>query len=478
MQLRGAHPTLRLGVENVEPANAAGGDARNSRQQRTTTNARASVTMERVGGATVSVGRLGESGIAELLAHAFNTQFTGALVLEPEGAEKSTVIFHEGLVRAAEVRPASSALARQALQQALPPDTIRFVELHARTLHLDLLGAVERLALLPPGALELVKRLHLELRVKSLVAFPESTLFGYFDRARQERSDAEGLPPLEPLGLIFTCLLAERDPALWRRQLEALRYSELRLVDARWVTRASFPPALAAAVQRLRARPYTCDEILRDGTAPDLELAALLYTLCMTRQALSPQERVPSASESSAPQRIPRRLSSRALNPRAAPVVGSSQRPPADHERPPPPHASPRASRSQSTESPQTVSSRSPSRPRRASLEPPQRSETELQRQWPERGAEARALQAWVDATGNPERLARSRAAVDRLANLFPSNPRIRYYCGCLRAMDADVAGALREFRAVLALDPHHPEAPVELERLLRRVGGSGEPEP
>src|SRR5688500_13941531 len=126
-------------------------------------------------------GRLDSSPIAELLAHAFNEQFHGSVVLQSVHQPRSGILFVGGHVLRARAAGMDQALARQVLEGSglTEADLIRASHF-AQQASRDVFTAVEQLGLLSSETLESARSQFVERQVRALGSLPSDTVFGFF----------------------------------------------------------------------------------------------------------------------------------------------------------------------------------------------------------------------------------------------------------------------------------------------------------
>ena len=393
-------------------------------------------------------GHLANSPVPELLAYAFNQSFTGTLVLESERQVKSAIAFVDGAVGRAHVSDADAELAREALSVVLPADKIRFAEQHARGYGVGLFEGVARLALLSKDGTETALSSYLTRQVGRLCKLPGGVVYGFFPDLNYLQSASGPSRPLEPFATIVGALLAEPAVERCRQQLAPFKHERLALVEGGPASRSPLTGALRAIVARLRRGPHTFEELRLLNLAPEDELVAVVYALRITRQVTVSASRSDQAYVSGH-SRVPRAASSQSLAAVTPPPIPAASAVPDDLTK---------VLRASGSSSPRlrAVGAASPS--------------SDAQRAWQERTAEAKALEAWAMAEGDEAQVEKASAIVEKVAQLFPRNARIRFYNACLHKRAARVERAMEEFRRVLELEPGDPEARRELDLLAARA--------
>ena len=125
----------------------------------------------------------------------------------------------------------------------------------------------------------------------------------------------------------------------------------------------------------------------------------------------------------------------------------------------PPPSVPPASAGSRSTRPASQLPRRSPSQAARAAA---------TSRVHDERQVESQALEAWMQAVDNPSARKKMLRVGQQAAELFPTNPRILFYLGCLFSLNGNPLEAEAVLDRVLELDPDHIEAQREIDKLVR----------
>lgn len=363
-------------------------------------------------------GRLLDHPLAELLAFAVNNGLSGTLILEPPGHRATRIGFKAGRVFRAQSPEDDSTAMLDALELLLPPESLEFAQTHAREHGVHLFTAVERLALLPAESLELSRRAFLKRQVETAGRLPEGTSFCFVG----EQADLSQFPgpaePLEPVSLVVSSLLSHRHGlSRAREHIDPFKHDKLSLSPKAPIEKSAFTGAMRAIVTRLERTPESLWELRQSRQLPDDELMALIAALWLTGNLISPRSRISSPARDS----------------HVAPPATSAVPPRKSFVRP-------------TAGKPQTSAGRGAREQQAKELE-----------------AEAKVFEAWLKCEADPSRAERTSTLIDRVVNLFPRNPRIRYYNGCVHKLANRPERAAEEFQRVLVLEPGHHDARREL---------------
>lgn len=229
-----------------------------------------------------ATGDLASTPFCELLVYALTKRLSGSLVLETTDHAKHAVLLAGG----------------QAVKARVSSTETRIGDVLATRGYVD--AAACRAAVAAPGnelfgarlvaqgaldseALERGLGEQLLLQLAWLSRLPDDTQFGYYDGI--DYLSGWGGEPLrvDPLAAVWRCIEAGAPPDRVSKIVEASRGTTLRLHPGSRVARFAFPSPQRAALDVLRVRPQSLEELEATGLAEANAIHRLVYALVITR---------------------------------------------------------------------------------------------------------------------------------------------------------------------------------------------------
>ncbi len=463
-------------------------------------------------------GCLAERPLPELLLSAHRTSFNGSLVLKTPAGRRAAVAFDYGAPVRAHVDEEPGSLLLNVLESQLPPEQVAFCEAHAAHQGITTFGALEQLNLLSLRTISQLFERYLMDQLRHMMQLPPLTRFRFWP-GRDCFEGYDGLAQrIEPLSAATECLAESPDIERYASRLGDLRFEPIALREDGTPHDSELRGALRLIVTRLRRNPDSLENLRLCRVANPEVLIAAVYTLRVAGRTIERGHHLgrhvePSSGVVRRFDAEPMQLSSHpavrtsmplsAMNARTIPqmpavrapdVAPVSNAPRSSAPRSSAPRSSaprssaPRSTALRSTHAPGSAAARvhgsvvgagssvaptsagSSLRPKLGpasslSVSPTGSSSGQL-RGISERDVEAKTLEAWMRAVDEKKHRKRALSIAEKAAALYPENPRILFYRGCLESLDGQVGPATHTLRRVLEIDPDYLEAQHELKRL------------
>lgn len=372
--------------------------------------------------------------VTDLLIDAFQSRFDGTLFINTPKGERVAIRIEQGYWTRWHSEEGRQVVLRS-LADLLPPEQIDFVSQHALNQGVDELSSIAELHLLPESALD---ALHHQCSAEELCALAADGPALHY-RFAAGHDCFEGQPGwsahIHPVSLLVESLSKQADVDWLRKRLQPIRYERLSIVqDERHKLTGPMHPSLRQVLRALERQSESLDALRLRRVLPEGGLLVTVYALWITGHLIV------QGTTSAAIGSTGTNPTSRSSYPPQATASSSGLHRIDLAETPAPGTALPGA------------------------LSTPPTSGGRAGRAPDEHTAESAAMDAWMRAVADPSCAERALKIAERAAELYPQNPRILFYYGCLTANSGKLDEGESLIRRVLQLDPEHTEAQHELE--------------
>jgi curved DNA-binding protein CbpA len=223
--------------------------------------------------------------LPHLLVYALDRQLDGTLVFETPAGARSAVFLESGAPAKARTAEPVVHLGRLLLEMgfidaATHDRTLNEVakkkKLHGQVLLLEdaIDGETLRAAL----------REQIARQVLWMFTLPEETAYGYYENVNLlERWGGIETARVQPLGLLWRGIRSHADERRVVAALQRLGDTPLHLHPDGQIDRFNLTSAEQAAIDVLRVKPQTAEELRQTGLLPEATLNRLIYALAITR---------------------------------------------------------------------------------------------------------------------------------------------------------------------------------------------------